>query len=699
MSKTKIHLSLFATMLLASAACGSEVGTEPGRAVGLQATTIGEEGKLVSNEFEVDLSLDGEAANQAVSGGAKASLAPVKGRILAAPSQSEQYFAVKQKALQLNVDAQSASCSRQPDVLRTHSGQLCWVSEKVGISRLGTERSITKILYFTPDGAYNAIVEATGIDTGIGLLGTSFSFGSGCIANPDPNADTISVSYLGDLLGLGFSTSILIYDFGITSFFTKEDGLQRGYQYDTGVSVDFLSFFPFFSFSVSEDKSSSFLLRPTKITGDCESTAAGDEDELFADTGGNPFVSISAGLGRLGQSGGSGYRDVMLQETAKSALVSVAPLTQTDKRGSQAALSQAFFSRSSSELCEDCSESSIDSFLFTLRKQLGESTGDGEQTKAVTRARFAQYQRSAPGAVPYAMAQRKGSMTLEFAFLATEEIAAINRGDSDRYISSEIIDVDAKVGEPALVSVSLEEVAQLVGVPAASLVGATCTVDGSPLVDSIDLELGSDGIAFTVTPKDSASILLRLEVDLTTALGPFPQEDLSDWVVRPSMRRILVSAGSPAGISLGAPVFSLVGEPTVLSALVVDENFSVVDDGVSVDFFDGKGERLGAALVESGVAQLSVLLSASTPKVESILPETLQQGGFDLEGIAIVGTGFSGDATVFYNGNSLDDLQVDYRVISSRKIFLPIDPSSIEGAHQLEIVNPGGQSSGILPDF
>tara|TARA_R110002096_G_scaffold408075_1_gene606975 strand:- start:85723 stop:86028 length:306 start_codon:yes stop_codon:yes gene_type:complete len=86
---------------------------------------------------------------------------------------------------------------------------------------------------------------------------------------------------------------------GISTFYTDTRGLQRAYQYDTGISRS-ISLFPFFSFGFSMEHDSGFLVPPTRIDGGtCNAQALGDDESVFANKSGNPFEVVAAGLAEL----------------------------------------------------------------------------------------------------------------------------------------------------------------------------------------------------------------------------------------------------------------------------------------------------------------------------------------------------------------------------------------------------------------
>lgn len=700
----RILSSVLLSTLTLLYACDSSSESEPGRVAGLYAKVMGADAEVVSNEFELNLIASDAGSQNTNAMPATAKLVSPNARIASSPNDYYEQTITNAHALQLTSEA--AGCELQPSELETIDGKICWISEKVSVASFANERSLTRMLFFTPDAAYHAMVEATGIQSSVSIAASGFSIGTGCIANPNPDTNSVSVDYLESLLGLSFSTSIMFYDFGITSFFTTDGGLQRGFQLDTGVSFA-LTLIPFVNFSVSLDEVSSFLLKPTRITRGCENQIAdGDETpELFASNSANPFTAIASGLETLSARDGQGYQDLMIRESARSAFNSFSPLaspsssdiSQDSPSATQADLSASFFAHSGSELCASCNDNSIDSFLFRMREGLTAVDGDAQQTQAVAAERFSEYQRSAPGAVPYALAQRYGSNALRLAYLAHEEQSATLRGDSNRYLSAEIVDIEAQVGQPTSISLTKEEIAELVGLPVESLLGATVTVDASPHLEPANFVLANEGLSLEITPANTDSLLVRIDVDLTTALGPLPN-DVAEWTVRPAMRRIHPKSGDAAAISLGAPLRSLAGNSLTLTALVTDDKYAPVDSGVMVQFFDGRDRLLGESPVVRGTAQLKVSLEASVPVIANVELRQILQNDIPADGIEISGFEISQDAKVLVDGNSLADTDTAFAILSSKSIVILLEGSGIgPGKHQLQVLNPGSIASTIVP--
>ncbi len=670
---------------------------EPGLAMGLYAVVSNSGGEILSNEFEVELVEDGIAdSNFSPPNPPATNNARIVGRDLVSrpPSQHSYEELVASVALPSVLDAE---CERKPDTLPTFSGKICWTAVTNSAQVFAQERTLTNIVYMTPDGMYHAMIDGRASTVSSDLLSSGVSLGVGCAASPD--GETVDVDYLESLLGISMSTTFGFYMAGISTFFTERSGLERAFQYDSGISVG-VSLFPFISFALSMQYESGFLISPTRIDGTCSAQVVANDSNVFAGKDGNAYEIIAEGLQEMRDAPATSYRDVMLSETAAAALPTFQLLASTTgtapedgiPAANHADLSADFFARSGAELCSDCPDTSLDSFLYRFREDAGDSAGDGEATREATLGAFGQYLASTPDTVRFSVTQRRGDSALRFAYLAHADLAAELRGDRNRYVSADIVDVDARVGVPVAIQISSQEIANLLGVDPSTLEGAQVTIDGSPRIEAATFELRDGSIDVEVTTANTDPLLLVVDVDLTTAVGPFSETPNADWAVRPAMRRIQAKSGPAAAILLSAPIRSKAGYATVLTAFVTDENYAPVDEELSVRFYDGENNLLGETPIADGTAQISTTLIAGTPTIEAVTATTLSRGEQRLPGFAIAGTGFSRRAKLLVNDRMLE--QGEWAILSSKEIVFSDEVTALPaGQHKLTIENPDGHSA------
>ena len=242
----------------------------------------------------------------------------------------------------------------------------------------------------------------------------------------------------------------------------------------------------------------------------------------------------------------------------------------------------------------------------------------------------------------------------------------------------------------ARVVLTNDEVAKLVDRPAADVVGATVLVNAADQIVDAAFVLGEQGLALNVK-VDQDRLLVRFDVDLSTAAGSFPSE-VSQWIVRPSMCVINVEAGPAQGAFISAPSRLPAGAPASLSVQVVDANGRFVKRPFLARFVDANGRELGQADSNGSTALLQYIPEVSTPVVVEVTATTITNGGVESPGISIGGKGFSAAAIVSIDGAALV-AETDFEVQGPEKILVILPASVAVGSHDLRVSNPEGLAS------
>jgi hypothetical protein len=162
--------------------------------------------------------------------------------------------------------------------------------------------------------------------------------------------------------------------------------------------------------------------------------------------------------------------------------------------------------------------------------------------------------------------------------------------DNQRFVASEIRRIVVQAGERAHVELSSQEVADLVSRPVANVLGATVHVKTGASMGDSTFTLGQEGLAVDVQVNRD-SLLVRFDVDLSTAAGVFPP-DVADWLVRPALVSIRVEPGPATAAFVAAPASLASGAPASLSVQVVDDQGRLVKRPYSVRFVDSEGRDL-----------------------------------------------------------------------------------------------------------
>ena len=106
--------------------------------------------------------------------------------------------------------------------------------------------------------------------------------------------------------------------------------------------------------------------------------------------------------------------------------------------------------------------------------------------------------------------------------------------------------------------------ADLISRPVADVVGATVHVGlGGGMMGESTFTLSNEGLAVDINVARD-SLLVRFDVDLSTAAGSFPP-DVSSWLVRPALVSLRVEPGPATAAFLAGPPSIASGAPASLS--------------------------------------------------------------------------------------------------------------------------------------
>ncbi len=708
MRKTRLSWGVVAVWV---AACGQGEATPPetytpgpaGRAAGLSAQVrVGAE-TISSNEIEIILrgedDADVETPRVATVAEPMARWSDHQaGATLAAgrstPARYESMFELGPSP------TSAASCEGvQPgdEVLEmpTLDGRICYTSFTYAVGALSQEEAATIVVWMGPDGMYVHGSFDLNLYYPPDFFHGGVSTGVGCVITPD--GGPLTKQYIDELVSLGVSFSAGPLSVGYTFFAIQGEGMQRAIQYDTGISVsaDLVPFFPL-GISVQEATLQTTPLRMiTGWTDACASPLFDDDSGAVFAASGNALSAMGDNLQSMSDTPGDGYRGALRAELSRSFLPVASMLgTPTGIAVGDGVPAQSnadwfgdFLARPGGERCIDCASTSIDGMLSDFQRRINEAEG-ADDIFAAGSAVIEAGNQGMPEPVRQGALQMDIISGVDLAMELVEDIAAERRGDTDRYVAPTVKTIEVAVGDEAVLDVTADEVAALVGIDPAALEGATVIYDAEPHVEQADFPI-EDGVSVArLTPSKATKLLMRVTVDLSTAVGPLP-EGADAWVVRPAMRLLRPLAGPPAAAYLGAPGVIPSGAPATLSATLLDKDNNVVREGAEVTFFDGEVE-LGVVEAVDGTASLRVSPAPSQPVLDAVQPVTLTFGDdTQAPGREISGHGFSRDAVVEVDGQSLDELGATVAIKSSTSILFEDGPLA-DGEHRVRVVNPEG---------
>ena len=589
----------------------------------------------------------------------------------------------------------------------TIDGRLCWLTVSVSAGKFGGSVGINDSVYFGADGLYHVLQDSKSLywPPSFGTVAIMNSFGCA-----DTGRESVDAEYIDSLGAIAFTFSL----WGLATGYTLvlEPEARRAVQLDAGVSFSAGSFLPWFPLGISVGQGTNILWGPVSTAG-CENSPSsvmrmpypdGFEVPMRTLSGGgdgsgvSPLKLLADGLRPASERTPSTYQGALETEVSRALVPMLDFLGDTsgtrpeDGRpvATNGDLYADWFERDNRTFCTDCPDTSLDFMSNEYFENLS-AAGDDESKIAaasgVTRDRQLQI---TPELVRQGFAIRKGAVAAGISNLLAEEIVAKAQGDAHRYIADDIVELEVATGEAIEIYVTAEEIADLVGAAPEAIAGAQVTIGAEPRVDSGTFEMNDGLVGAGFTAENSDPYLVQIEVDLSTAAGPFAEADVSDWVVRPSLRMVRPTPGAAALSFMTAPPSASLNVPVTLNGMVLDESYSPVQASTEVMFVDGEGNVLGRANTVDGTAAFAKALSPSSPKVSGVEPATLVFGD-DSEGPGynIFGTGFSRDAAVYVDGRQLAD-DVRWAVGSSRSILIAKDDLELTGSHTVTVENPRG---------
>jgi hypothetical protein len=678
---------------------------EPGVAVGIRAELV-DDPTVVSEEIEIGLQYDLVAAARRTAGARVEAheLRSPNPRVVPREPQFERRKEELVDALSLPPQVHMAQtdgakeAKLQPDSLKTFAGNIvCWTTLFESFGSLTKAESVSQILYYTGDGLYAAVAEATSLKlpTNLGFIGAGNAFG--CAKSPD--GATISVDYLESLLGIHFTYSAAFVGTGASVFYSADNGFSRAFQVVAGLEKASASFFPGFNYDLLLDWRSGFLVRPTLVHAEGNSAVTASLPNGEA----NPLKEIAARAANMGASQPQSYHEQMLKEHASLIAPTFAMASDTTgvepEENLPAPTMADFFAHYIAQeeeyICHDCPNTSLDGIMAQMERDIAATDGeDGGAVRDAVLGGFLTYRNVTPDAQRFAASQRQSAAAVKYSTLAHEELAAELRGDANRYVSREIIELEGKVGESVVMEVDAQEIADLVGVEPAAVEGAQVTFDASPRFEASTFELQDGKVTVNFDADDVADLVFVVSVDLSSAAGPFPG-DVADWTVRPALRRLRAQPGPVEHrFVLAAPKASPT-TPVQLQAMLTDATGSRVADQKLVRFYDADDRLLGEALSSDGNAVITTTeLRAVSPRLTDVEARTLLVNGEEAPGYALIGDGISRDAEIFVDGRPLDEAGGLSGYESSEEVLLYFEEGLPPGRYDVVVRNPFGRESG-----
>jgi len=694
-------------------ACGeSDSDFEQGTAVGIRAELV-DDSSVVSDEIEIGLLLDIEAvarksrdvelapqtlqsSNQRVDTGVPKFEAR-KARLVESLSFADPLSPKGEIPGASIVGSERASL--QPDTMRTlGGGMVCWTALYESAGSLVKAETVSELVYYTGDGLFAAVSEATSIKLPTTLGFISAGTAIGCVQSPD--GDTVSVAFLESLLGIHFTSNVGFVAFGASVFYSNESGFERGFQAIASAEKASASFFPGLNFDLVIDARGSFLVPPTQLIDNDPRTVAAapvPEDK-------NPLKQISTMSRQLGDMPANDYRSAMLREHGALLAPTMTMLSTSNNSapgedrpaGTMGDFFEHFIAHSDVDICRNCPNTSLDGIMAQMERGIVATDGDGEGTRDAVLGGFLTYRNSTPDAQRLAMSQRHSASSVRFSTQALADVAAEQRGDVNRYVSRDIVELEGKVGERVSLEIGAQEIADLVGVEALAVEGALVQIDGAPRIGAETFVLADGVVQVEFAADDVADLLFVIRVDLSSATGPFPS-DVADWTIRPAMRRLRAEAGPVEHIFIMTAPNASPGAPVQLQAMLADGLGATVKTDMRVRFYDADDRPLGEATTVDGVATVTTSeLRASIPDLSEIHQGAILVGGEEAPGFIVTGDGISRDAEVFVDGASLADTGGVSGSTSSEEMLLYFEQGLPIGPHTFFVRNPGGQQSETL---
>ncbi|MFT4705151.1 MAG: hypothetical protein ACI81R_002859 [Bradymonadia bacterium] len=608
-----------------------------------------------------------------------------------------------------NEDSNTQPCALRrpwriyPDIPTYGSGFSWWIGANYGIELSGATYSWAWVAHYAPDGVYLSLQSGPGVSVPPDLAALGFGVGIGIIRPPGV------VRLEGNTVegrSLSFSMSLLFHSFGYTIFENANLVPHEAIQVDYGVSIS-TGLAPssiFFDIGVAISRGS-MAIRGANDEGAFVMVHAyescGDTEKQ------NASQSFYEQVGELATIDPVDYQSGLLRAMGESLLPLATHLSSPGSppaEGVPASTNGAWFGEflasDTSSSCRTCPSTSIGGLVFQSYERMsraGETSG-GIQGTAIDGLGDLTAALPNPNALNLYSDFAQGAVDNVFA-IAYDNTARIN-GTPFRFISDEVVRIPAVVGETVALDVTAEEIATLVGFPAADIEGATICLEADFSGPRVGASCGfiTDGrLSATFTMSDANAILFGFNVDLTTAVGDFGGGIVESWTVRPAPRQLVAVAGPASQVGMLTPTSVFSGAPATLAASLVDVAGMIISEPTTFTFYGPGDALLGEVAADVGTASLQLIPDAVTPVLTNIewRDATLRDGS-SIDAIAVEGSGLSYLSEVIVNGTSLADRGYGSSWISSTlTAWVPAADAQLvdPGTATVEVINPGGLST------
>lgn len=642
----------------------------PGRAVGIHAVaTIGGEEKR-SDELEIELLEAVDDGDPAAGSSALTSAGGVRA-------------------------ASAALCSTElgeaPEAFETINQKICWTTFGVSGGALGGGGSFASYLIFTREGTYAAPFASMDVYIPPDLVNISDIVSVGCLLSEEGQ---LPVSYLNGMKALSISTSFVRAltlgaplsprvgnGVGLSVFLDASNHFARALQYDTNLATVSIGLIPF-PVELRLQTMSGFRRDPW-LYRKSDNICLADRNPFETEEASSPtaltFAAPSSDPNEQLREAADELLAPLMRHLASEEGFGPAPHMMA---GSNA---DAFASFGGPGLGGAQAGSAPPSTFDDLLASIADEVPDAENDQEIASIMARQAQdlgNILPSPVLLDTLLRNAAAGIELANDAT-----FAGGD---YRGRGLIRIEGAVGEPVVLDFEARELAELLGVDEAAVLGATLHLSATHTLSASEHVLEDTTLSLSFTPERSIPLVVKVRVDLSTAAGPFDAA-LDGIEPRLTPRLIVLEAGAPEHLALSAAGRVTAGGAITLNAVITDAAGNPSTEPVSVELFDGDGRSLGTATSEHGVATLQYVPTASSPVIDRVEHTELTRDDETLPGIEVFGSGFSVDAEIRIDGEPISELGVAYNVRSSSSILIALDA---EPGTAVEVTNPGGATSG-----
>lgn len=697
-SATWLTRQLCATALIATAACGGGSGSGSGSSAGDGSSSQGFSSEYVPPRYEWSPGTPGRAVGihaVATIGGEEQRSAELEIELLEASEHDAP--AARSTALTSAGGARAASAALCSTELResttafeTINDKICWTTFGTSGGALGAGGSFASYLIFTREGTYAAPFASMDVYVPPDLVNISDIVSVGCLVSDDGQ---VPVEYLNGMSALSVSATFTApivpgplslkvgNGAGFSVFRDTSKQWARAFQYDTNLATIAISLIPF-----------PVELRAQTMSGFRRDPWLYRKSDNICVANRNPFDPDEATPKALTFAAPSSDPNDQLREAAEELIAPLMRHLASEEgfgpaphmmAGSNA---DAFTSFGGPGLGASADDSSPASTLDDLVSGVASEIPDAENNQEIASIMARRAQDLAnilPSPVLLDTLLRNAAAGIELANDAAFATGADYRGEG-------LIRIDAAVGELVVLDFEASELAALLGVDEAAVIGATLHLSATHTVSASEHVLEGPLLSLSFTPERSIPLVVKVRVDLSTAAGPF-DASLDGVEPRLTPRLIVPEAGAPEQLALSAAGRVTAGGAITLNAVVTDASGNPSPEPVAIELFDGEGRSLGTVTSEHGVATLQYVPTASSPKIDRVVPTELTREDETFPGIEVLGSGFSVDAEILIDGEPIADQDIAYNVRSSSSILIALDA---EPGTTIEIANPGGASAG-----